>query len=222
MDNDEAELRRGAERLGANLSSSAVAKLLLYAAEVRRWTGKVPLVSRPTLPDLVERHILDSLAVAPDLSGAESVLDIGSGAGFPGIPLKVQLPSLTMALVEPSAKKAAFLNHIARQLKLGPGLLVHQLRAGGEPDLEGLPQTDVVISRALAPLPSWLALGVRYLRPGGRLFAMLARPDDSELSQAAHQAGAELVSVRRFALPMSGAPRAVATFQIRDPAAPIR
>jgi 16S rRNA (guanine527-N7)-methyltransferase len=221
VDNEEDELRRGAEGLGVNLSSSAAARLALFAAEVRRWSAKVPLVGRHTLPELLEKHILDSLAVAPDLFGVQSVLDIGTGAGFPGIPLKVQLPSLRMSLVEPSGKKAAFLQHVARRLELSGGLSIYNRRASGEPEGEGLPRAEAVISRALAPLPSWLELGAHYLRPGGRVFAMLAQPEDSELREAAHQAGVELLSIRRFALPVSKTPRALATFQVRGSAVPV-
>jgi 16S rRNA (guanine527-N7)-methyltransferase len=214
VDNEEAALRRGAEKLGVNLSPSATAKLLLFARELKRWSAKVPLVSRRSLSDLLEKHVLDSLALSPDLSGAESVIDIGSGGGFPGIPLKVQSPSLTVVLVESSAKKAAFLRHVAARLDLG-GLSIHSVRAAGKPDFEGLPRSEVVISRAFAPLPSWLALGLHYLRPGGRVFAMLAQDDDAALEQAAVQAGAKLLSVRRFSLPFSGASRAIATFNPR-------
>ena len=151
----------------------------------------------------------------PEVGGAATLLDVGSGAGLPGIPLAIALPSLEVTCCDTVAKKVAFVKAVAAELDLRVrGVAV---RAGGDPEREGLPRAEVVVSRAFADPGRWLPLAVRYLAPGGRVLATLGREaDEVALREAAAGAGLALVALRRFALPVSGAQRAVATFRRQD------
>jgi 16S rRNA (guanine527-N7)-methyltransferase len=201
-----------ARELGLSVSAPSAERLLAFEHELLDWNQKVNLVSRATASEARERHLLDSLAALPDLEGARQLLDIGSGGGLPGIPLKIARPELRVTLAESIGKKAAFLRSAARRLHLGDGLAVRQVRAQGNPAREGLPLADAVISRGLTDVSSWLKLAVCYLLPAGRVLAMVARVDEAALQQAAAASGLRLTNVRRYALPLSGDPRAIARF----------
>ena len=137
---------------------------------------------------------------------------MGSGAGLPGIPLAIALPALSVTCCDSVAKKVAFVKAVSAELELRVRGVA--ARAAGEPEREGLPRAEVVVSRAFAEPGAWLPLAARYLAPGGRVLATLGREADEEaLRRAGAAAGLALVAVRRFELPGSGSRRAVATFR---------
>ena len=216
MDNATLEqaLIAGAGALGLDVDSQSAKRLIHYQDELLRWNARVNLVGRGGLPmDVLEKHLLDSLAVAPEVSSTATLIDIGAGAGFPGIPLKILRPTMDVTLVDSVGKKVAFMRHAIVELELGPGIRVRQARAQGAPAAEQLPVTEVAISRAFAAVPQWLRLAFSYVAPGGQVIAMLSRAEDDELAKTAAQTGAVLRSVRRYELPFSQAPRAVALFE---------
>ncbi len=219
MDNAALEdaLLTGASRLGVRVDPASAERLIRFEEELFRWNSRVNLVGRSGNPlELLEKHLLDSIAAAPEIAAASTLLDIGAGAGFPGVPLKVVEPRLDVTLVDSMGKKVAFMRHAIAKLQLGPGIRVQQVRARGWPDEERLPRVEVAISRALLAAPEWLKLGFAYVVPAGRVIAMLAQVEDSVLTQAAAKVGASVLSVRRYELPLSGAPRAIAVFQRRS------
>jgi 16S rRNA (guanine527-N7)-methyltransferase len=208
-------LQQGARALGLALQDDASEKLERFADRLLAWNRKVNLTAITDPEELAEKHLVDSLALVPDATGAATLLDIGSGAGLPGIPLAIALPSLDVTCCDSVAKKVAFVKAVAAEL----GLRVRGVaaRAGGEPEIEGLPRAEVVVSRALADPERWLPLASRYLAPGGKVLVTLGREvDEAGLRRAGAAAGLTLSALRRFALPRSGAQRAVATFVARD------
>jgi 16S rRNA (guanine527-N7)-methyltransferase len=122
---------------------------------------------------MVIRHFLDSLTPAPFLECPEGALiDLGSGGGFPGIPLRIALPGLQLSLVEASRKKSSFLSHLVRTIPLG-GVQVIRERVEtltAKKILSG--RFDAVISRAAFKLPELIRMASFFLRPGGQLIAM--------------------------------------------------
>jgi 16S rRNA (guanine527-N7)-methyltransferase len=163
--------------------------------------------------EVMEKHLLDSVAVLPEISAAATLIDIGAGAGLPGIPLKVLRPSMDVTLVDSIGRKVAFMRHAILTLELGPGIRVRQARAQGKPDAEQLPVTAAAISRAVSALPEWLGLALPYVAPGGQVIAMLSNAEDAAVAKTAAEVGATLLSIRRYELPFSRAPRAVAVFR---------
>jgi 16S rRNA (guanine527-N7)-methyltransferase len=204
-------LAAGAREIGVPLDAAALATLERYADRLLAWNRKVNLTAVTDPVGVAERHLVDSLALVPEVRGAATLLDVGSGAGLPGIPLAVALPGLDVTCCDAVAKKVAFVKAVAAEL----GLRVRGVaaRAEGDPAREGLPRADVVVSRAFADPARWLPLAARYRAPGGRVLATLGREADEEaLRGAGEAAGLVLLSLRRFALPRSGAQRAVAAF----------
>lgn len=212
MDNSASLLSSGLEKLGLELPSEAQARLLAYASELLKWNEKVSLTAITRPDEVVEKHLLDSLAVLPEVTGS-SLLDLGAGAGLPGIPLAVALPSLHCTLVDAVAKKVSFMK--AGAVKAGVATRVRAIhaRAEGNAEKEGLPCVDCVISRAFMDVGPFLLLARHYLAPGARVVTMLGQtPPEETLQKNAEAAGLKLLSRRTFALPFSGDPRGVAVF----------
>ncbi len=216
MDNETSDeaLIRGARGLGVALEAGAATLLGRFTGELLRWNQKVNLTAITRPDEVLEKHLLDSLALVPEVTAARSLLDLGAGAGFPGLPLAVALPRLEVTLVDAAAKKVGFLKHVVAQLGLAPRVRAVHARAEGRPDQEGLSRSEVVVSRALAEPARWLALAAEYLAPGGRALVMTARPlGPDESARLAAATGLKLAAERSYTLPFSRAPRAVAVFQ---------
>ena len=165
-----------------------------------------------TAPEQVaEVHLVDSLALLRTLGGARTVLDVGSGAGLPGVALACARPDLEVTCCDSAQKKVAFVKAVAAELALN--VRGRALRAAGQPEMEGLSRADAVVSRAFADASRWLPLAVRYRAEGGKVFAMLGRAADAALlRQLGRESELELEVLDRFALPRSGAERAIARF----------
>lgn len=208
-------LREGLQGLGLQprVSPEALALLERFADRLLAWNRKVNLTAITDPAEVAEKHLVDSLALLPELEGASSLLDIGSGAGIPAVPIACVERGLAVACCDGVGKKMAFVKAVSAEL----GLRVRAVavRAEGNPEAEGLSRADAVVSRALSDPDRWLPLGAAYLIPGGRLLAMLGRDaDGAALQRIADPLGLKLVSLRRFVLPLSKGERAVARFHV--------
>jgi 16S rRNA (guanine527-N7)-methyltransferase len=151
------------------------AALSRYAELLLRWNARINLTAAPSIDVLVTEHFPDAFALARKLEQAARVVDVGSGGGLPAIPLALLRPGLAITLVEPIAKKVAFLRTAIRELALGDRVAVQVGR--GEAVARETPRAfDVAISRATLAPARWLVLGAKLVRPGGRVFALTA-PD---------------------------------------------
>lgn len=202
---------QGAARLGLELPAHVLPALEVWVDELLKWNPKVNLTAITEPLEVVEKHLLDSLSVLPEVAGATTLLDLGAGAGLPGIPLAIARPDLAVAMADAVNKKVAFLKHVIVKLGLGPRVRAVHVRAAGAPVSEGLPVCEVVIARALMDVEQWVPFALPYLAPGGRLVAMLARPT-AGLDALAERHGLKVVSVRSFTLPSSTNPRTIAVF----------
>jgi len=193
-------LTEGLQKLGLALPPGAREGLLAYAKELLKWNQKVNLTAITAPDEVADKHLLDSLAVLPEVQGARSLLDLGAGAGLPGIPLALALPQLQVTLVDAVAKKVGFMKHAVAMLGLASRVKALHARAEGDPAKEGLPQAEAVISRALVEVEGWQRLARPYVQAPGRIIAMLGQTADP--------------LARRYALPLSGDPRAVCVFHV--------
>ncbi len=209
------QLRRGCEALGVSVGEDVPERLYRLMGELLKWNAKVNLTAITAPEEVLEKHFLDSLAVLPEVEGATSVLDVGAGAGFPGLPLKMARPGLAVTMVDAVGKKVGYLKAVVTVPGLGlAGTKAVHTRAEGRPEAEGLPRADRVLARAFMDLPDWLDLAPAYLAPGGHVVAMLGKALGEEaLRQEAGKRGLELVSARAYQLPFSRAERQVAAFK---------
>jgi 16S rRNA (guanine527-N7)-methyltransferase len=205
------DLPAAAAALGAPVDARALAAFRIYAAELLRWNRRVNLTRVVDPGEVVELHFLDSLAAAPLVRGPR-LLDLGAGAGFPGVVLKLRDPSLELTLVDAEKKKVSFLKALVARLDLS-GARALRASARGEPSAEGIGPHATVISRAFLALDPWLDLARAYCAAGGRIICMLGRdaPGDAALQAAAAARDLRLGEVRRLTLP-AGQKRVLAAF----------
>lgn len=168
-----AELDAGLAALG--LDAALAGPLLTYLALLDRWNRTYNLTAIRDPREMVAKHLLDSLAMHAHVCDIGILADLGTGAGLPGIPLAIALPSLRVTLVESAGKKARFLREAVRTLGLD-NAEVAESRAEA---LDRPGAFDAITARALATLPDILAVGGHLLRDHGHLLAMKGtRPDD--------------------------------------------
>ena len=169
---------------------------------------------------IAHRHIAESLAGDSLLRAlaCEHIVDLGSGGGFPGLPLKIARPALSVVSVDSVAKKIAFQRHAARLFGL-QGFSPLHLRAEALPELPGYAGSfDVVVSRAFAALPVFAALALPCLQPQVRIVAMKGAEGERELAEAGGELaelGLTCTEVRQLQLPASGARRSLLVLQRR-------
>ena len=174
-------LNAGLCALHVHPDESAMEKLQLHLEEIHKWNRRFNLV-RAGVRDLVVKHLLDSLSglqLIENLPGTETLADVGSGGGFPGIPLAVILKEKNFGLIERKAKRAAFLRNVC----LLAGL--ENIRVREENLSDTNPAFDVVLFRGFSSLPECLDGIFRIVRPGGTVIAYKGRRKniDSELSR---------------------------------------
>lgn len=176
MDEFGSRLSAGLEQLGLALEPGQVAALVTLVAELADWNTRVNLTAITDPAEVVDKHLLDSLAVLPWLRG-HTVADVGSGAGFPGLPLAIADPERRYTLIESTGKKVKFMRHVVERLAL-PNVDVLQGRAEA---LKPSPAFDTVISRALGSLSDFVRVAGHLAGRGGRLLAMKGKVPEAEI-----------------------------------------
>lgn len=151
-------------RLGADQADD----LVRFGALLLQWNARINLTGAKSLDGLIDEHFPDAFAVASLLDGSARVVDVGSGGGLPAVPLALLRPGLQVSLVEPLAKKAAFLRTAVRELQLSTRVAVEPCRAEDLPDAG----FDVAMSRATFAPGAWARIGARLVRAGGRVLVL--------------------------------------------------
>ncbi len=171
-------LTSGARALGVSLNASKVEAFERFLKELMRWNKRMNLTALREERTIIIRHFLDSLCVVKYLPEKTSLLDVGSGAGFPGIPLKIARPLWQVVLLEASRKKTYFQKHIIRSLDLS-GIRSIWGRSDQEEVKTALGNRfDVVISKAVSPIEVFLREAVHFVPPGGMIIAMQGKDID--------------------------------------------
>ncbi len=221
MSSTAAILKEGIAAMAIEVADPARAALCGYLAELKKWSAKMNLVARADDRTLIETHFLDSLTLLPLLreqpSGAGPLLDIGTGAGFPGLAVKCALPELAVTLAEPRQKRITFLKHVIRTLQL-KGVRVEPSRvepgdtaAGASPG-----PFPLITSRAFADIAAFLAASESLSPPGGLVICMKGPKHEEEIAawrEAAPQSPYRLHEVRSVRLPFSGIKRYLVVFR---------
>ena len=183
----------GAIKLGLQLSSQQLEQFSLYYQELVVWNQRMNLTAITDYEEVQIKHFLDALTVTLALKhppGSNTgIIDIGTGAGVPGVPIKILFPNIRLVLLEATAKKATFLRHLEQQLRLDNVEIV----AGRAEEIARLSQYreafNIVLSRAVAPLPVLVELALPFCAVGGSFIAQQKGNIEPEISQATEAIG---------------------------------
>jgi 16S rRNA (guanine527-N7)-methyltransferase len=187
-------LMSGAAQLGLPLSAGQAGQLLQLLDELDDWNQRMNLTAIRERGQQITKHLLDSLAVHSHLRGVR-IADIGTGAGFPGLPLAVALPQLRLTLIDSTAKKLKFVEHAAQTLGLRNVQTVHARAESYRPK----ERFDCVVSRAVGPIETFVKWSGHLCVGGGRLLAMKGRYPQDELAHI--PSGWKLAAVHRLNVP---------------------
>ncbi|MHB8121509.1 MAG: 16S rRNA (guanine(527)-N(7))-methyltransferase RsmG [Desulfuromonadaceae bacterium] len=196
-------LSRETGALGLSLSPQQLALFEAYAAELIKWNKKVNLTAITKDDEIAIKHFVDSLSIAHYITAGDRLLDIGSGAGLPILPLKIINPETVMVSVDAVAKKIHFQRHVIRVLGLQNIEAIHTR-------IEDLHKAhrhsfSVITSRAFTRLDRFVSLAAPLLAEGGVLIAMKGGQADNEIAAAddvVHSGGFTVDSIRRYSLPL--------------------
>ena len=193
-----------ARSMGLTLSTYEIHSFELYAAELKKWNSKVNLTAITKDKEIAIKHFVDSLSLAPYIRAGDRLLDIGSGAGLPVIPLKIIRPEIPMVSVDAVAKKIHFQRHVIRVLNLQNIEAIHVR-------IEELHKThrnsfSVITSRAFTRLDRFVSLAAPLLAENGVLIAMKGDQAEDEIAasdEVVHAGGFTVTSVHRYTLPQN-------------------
>lgn len=201
-------LVEGAKELGIELSEKQIEQFLTYLEILQDWNKRVNLTSLRDPKEIVITHFLDSLTITKGIEeiGSIRVIDLGTGAGFPGIPLKILKPEISLSLLDSSRKRIDFLRYLSKSLEL-KGLEIIWGRVEEYGRKEGYRERyDIVLARALAKLNVLVELGIPFLRIRGLFIAQKGQKIKEELEEARKAIeilGGELKGIISLRLPFS-------------------
>lgn len=201
------------------MSEDVIDKFIVYLSELQKWNKKINLIGKASERDIIEKHFFDSLLLLSHLEKSPDLklLDVGSGAGFPGLVLKAACPSLLLTLAEPRQKRVSFLRHIVRTLQLDHVEIIDtRIEPGEEQEKNSFP---LITSRALSTIAEFLELIRHHSSPGGLVFCMKGPRAEEEIKQwqkASTHSPFTLVNKTKYWLPFSGDIRNIVTFRKND------
>jgi 16S rRNA (guanine527-N7)-methyltransferase len=215
------QLQEGCRILEIGLETQAVERLFVYFTELARWSRKINLIAKGTgEAEILENHFLDSLTLLPLLAVSENyhLLDVGTGAGFPGLVCKAARPGLTVTLLEPRLKRVSFLRHVIRTL----GLAGVEVLAGRVEDEALLPSNPVfthITSRAVTDCNEFLKMVSRLCTLQTTVICMKGskwRQELQDIGKLSPSISFQHVSTVERELPFSGAKRALLSFSRKN------
>ena len=200
----------GAGELGLKLAAAELGKLYAFASELKKWSRKINLTAIRGDEEIAVKHFLDSLSLLRIVGFKGHLLDIGSGGGFPAIPLKIARRELHVMSVDAVEKKILFQRHAARLLGL-QGFEALHVRAE-ELAAHHAGCFDWVVSRAFSDIPTFVRIALPLVKEQGKIIAMKGRCGREEAEAAGpalREMGAEVSEIIEFKLPVSGDPRSL-------------
>jgi len=205
MNRDAVELlRRCAMELGIELAANELGQFGCFADELKKWNKKINLTAIRDDRDIAMKHFADSLTLLGIINKTGSLLDLGSGGGFPAIPLKIMLPNLSVVSVDAVEKKILFQRQAARLLHLHEFTALHA--RGEELAKSYASHFDCVVSRAFSDLPYFVFLALPLLKNDGHIIAMKGREGRDEAVAAKGQLsdlGAKVIECIHIKLPVA-------------------
>ncbi len=223
-------LTSGSEDISVPLSAESIRAFQVYAAMLRKWNEKMNLTNIVDDQGIAIRHFIDSLTLVSHIEDEErkqgrrdlSLIDVGTGAGFPGIPLKVTMSGLSVTLLDSLKKRIAFLDAVCEQLQLSDIKTVHGRAEECAKSKQYREKFDISTARAVAALPTLCEYCLPYVKVGGIFLAMKghAEEETEEAQKAIVTLGGTLETVHTFTLPGTDMQRSIVVIRKIRPTPP--
>lgn len=196
-------LKEGAHEYGVSLDDSKTAALLQYKRLLMEWNEKINLTAIEEDREVVLKHFVDSLSIMPFLKEIHHIVDVGTGAGFPGIPLKIAQPELEVVLMDSLEKRIGFLNAVISALQLKGITAVHSRAEDAGIASQYREKFDAAVARAVASLPVLLEYCLPMVKTGGIFIAMKGNigSEIADSRKALGILGGQVEAVKEFTLP---------------------
>ncbi|MDR3645126.1 MAG: 16S rRNA (guanine(527)-N(7))-methyltransferase RsmG [Clostridia bacterium] len=215
-------LQGGMEQIGLECTAQRSEAFGLLVSELVEWNTHVNLTATATPEEIIKRHLLDSLSLidACRLDGAGSLIDVGCGAGFPGLPLKIMMPKLQVGFLDSTEKKLKFIEHMDDLLNIKNVEYLHMRAEEAGRSAAHREKYDAAVARAVAELRVLAEYCLPLVKTGGVFVAMKGPDAAQELDEARGAIdllGGEVETVRRFTLPMTELGRTIIIIRKRKP-----
>lgn len=200
------ELQEKAEQLGIVITDQQAEQFQIYYDRLIEKNKVMNLTAITEYQEVIDKHFIDSILLGTviDLSKEQSMIDVGTGAGFPGIPLKIVYPELEITLLDSLNKRVKFLEEVVAELKLQNIQAVHMRAEDGGQSKEHREQYDICVSRAVANLATLCEYCLPFVKKGGCFVSYKAAKTEEELMQAEHAIkvlGGKIKTVKELSLP---------------------
>ncbi len=194
-------LVKGSSELGITLNSRKIQKFLSYQELIKKWNSKINLTSVTDDSEIIVKHFLDSLTVSELITDGPNILDIGTGAGFPGVPIAIVRESLNITVLDSREKRIFFINEVLRELDLSN---VKTVSGRAEDSNNGVPRInfDYVLTRAVGDIKEVINLSVPYLNEKGKIILMRGKEGKIEWERFKN-GNLKLLQLREIIVPES-------------------
>lgn len=208
------EIKRKGENIDIDFSVEQMDKLYRYMEILIEWNEKMNLTAITEPNEIILKHFIDSLTILKEIKTGNKVVDVGTGAGFPGIPLSIMNENIEMFLVDSLNKRLVFLDNVSRELNLKNISIIHSRAEDFGKDKRYREQFDIAVSRAVANLSTLSEYLVPLIKIGGKCVCMKASDAEEEINQAQkaiNVLGGTIKNIEKFNLPESDIGRTVIT-----------
>lgn len=214
LTNERELLIEGCELLGIEINNKEVDIFLEYMSILLEWNKKINITSITDKKDFIIKHFLDSLTCIKtfDFKGTEKIIDIGTGGGFPGVPLKIMMPEIKLTLLDSTQKKVKFLNELVKKLTIENVISIHGRAEDYGNEKSYREKYDIAVSRAVAPMNILLEYCLPFVKKGGIFIAQKSSEIETELNEAKNslkRLGGKIEQDIRLELPFSNDGRSI-------------
>ncbi|MBR4110648.1 MAG: 16S rRNA (guanine(527)-N(7))-methyltransferase RsmG [Clostridia bacterium] len=196
-------LKKFADKINISLSEEQIDKFIKYKELLKEWNEKINLTAITADEDIIIKHFIDSLTIEKYIDKNSSIIDVGTGAGFPGIPIKIAREDINLTLLDSLNKRIVFLQEVLNENKIENAICIHGRAEDIAKDLKSREKYDVATARAVANMSTLLELCLPFVKVGGKFICMKGNniEEVEEAKKALEILGGEIEKIENFVIP---------------------